>query len=369
MAARIRVAVLFGGKSAEHEVSLQSAKNVIGALDKSKYDVVPIAIGKDGRWYLSEDEVAITCGDKKDQLVSLQRLDQSQSIDVVFPVLHGTYGEDGTVQGLLKLAGVPFVGPSVLGSAVAMDKDVSKRLMRDAGIAIADFFAFDRNDNISFEQVTEKLGLPLFVKPANLGSSVGVHKVRNKDEFKAAVEDAFRYDKKIIVEEAIDGREIECSVLGNEKPIASLPGEVVPVHEFYSYAAKYIDANGARIEIPAKLSNEMVAKIQELSIKTFKVLCLEGMSRVDFFVTKDNKIYVNEVNTIPGFTQISQYPKLWEVSGMPIAELLDRLIALAIDRQKKENALDTQCHVTAGELLDKLSGAAATKNSAEVIAK
>ncbi len=265
------------------------------------------------------------------------------AIDVVFPVLHGTFGEDGTVQGLLKLANVPFVGAGVLGSSVGMDKDVMKRLLRDAGIPIGKFLTFDRVsiETANFAEIEKQLGLPVFVKPANLGSSVGIHKAHTQAELEEAVKDACNYDTKILIEEFIDGREIECSVLGNEDPIASVPGEIIPQHEFYSYEAKYIDEQGALLEIPAKLPKDLVQQIQQLAIQAFQVLCCEGMARVDIFLTKDNKVLLNEINTIPGFTKISMYPKLWEVSGIPYSDLIDKLIQLAIERFEREQKLKT----------------------------
>lgn len=270
-------------------------------------------------------------------------------IDVVFPVLHGPFGEDGTVQGLLKLANVPFVGAGVLGSAVGMDKDVMKRLLREAGIAIADFVVFNRSraDEIDFEIVKGRLGLPFFVKPANLGSSVGISKVESESQFHEAVSLAFEYDNKILVEEYIAGREIECSVLGNKNPIASVPGEVIPQREFYSYEAKYIDENGAVLEIPAKLDDKTTKKVQDCAIKTFKALCCEGMARVDLFV-KDDDVIVNEINTIPGFTNISMYPKLWAESGISYSELIDKLIELAIERFNTERKLNSDAFESQG---------------------
>jgi D-alanine-D-alanine ligase len=356
---KILVAVLFGGKSAEHEVSVQSAKNVVAALDTHKYDVTLIGIDKNGTWLpynisqlplvktiLLEDQENIESsiipflnqgrGGFKDP-------DGSKKIDVVFPVLHGPMGEDGTIQGLLKLANVPFVGAGVLGSAVGMDKDVTKRLLRDAGLPIANFIVFEKHKRreISFEKVKEGIGLPFFIKPANLGSSVGITKIHSKKKFNAAIDLAFTYDNKIIIEEYIHGKEIECAVLGNESPTASICGEVTPNHEFYSYEAKYLDDNGAVLSIPALIGNLITKKIQKLAIKTFEVLCCNGMARVDFFVTKNNKIYINEINTIPGFTAISMYPKLWEASGIPYAKLVDTLITLAIKRFEKEQKLLT----------------------------
>jgi D-alanine-D-alanine ligase len=316
---KLKIGILFGGKSAEHDVSLQSAKNVINGLDKNKYQITPIKINKDGKFDFS--------------LV--------KKFDVIFPVLHGPFGEDGSIQGLLKLAGVPFVGPSVLGSAVGMDKDVMKRLLRDAGIPIGKFFTIRKTDKINFGEAKKKLGLPLFIKPANMGSSVGINKVRNEKEFITAVKEAFKFDSKIIIEEFILGREIECAILGNDFPMASIPGEIIANQDFYSYNAKYIDA-GSKAVIPAEdMDKKTAKKIQELAIKTFQTLNCEGMSRVDFFLKKNGEVLVNEINTIPGFTNISMYPKLWEASGITSSKLLDRLIDLAIERFETEQNLKT----------------------------
>ncbi len=358
---KIRIGILFGGKSAEHEVSLQSAKNIVEAIDEKKYNVVLIGIDKNGQWYLNEasrfllhaenpklialnktsEHVALVPKDNQNQLVNLSNRQSLGPIDVIFPVLHGPFGEDGTVQGLLKLFNVPFVGASILGSAIGMDKDVMKRLLRDAGIPIPKFFVFHKEsiDEIDFEQVKKQLGLPLFLKPANLGSSVGINKVKDESQFRPAIEDAFQYDVKILIEEYIKGREIECSVLGNENPIVSIPGEIIPQHEFYSYEAKYIDEKGALLEIPAKLSPEIVKQIQDIALRAFKVLCCEGMARVDFFLRNEKEIFVSEINTIPGFTKISMYPKLWEASGISYTELIDRLIQLALERFEQEKKL------------------------------
>jgi D-alanine-D-alanine ligase len=357
---KIRVGVLFGGKSAEHEISLLSARSIVEALDRNKYEVVLIGIDKNGEWhqqmedeYLlnrddpkkitlkeSDEAVALVPKENGEQLVSLTTPSMQRAIDVVFPVLHGTYGEDGTVQGLLKLAGVPFVGASVLGSAIGMDKDVMKRLLRDAGIAVAKFLVCTEEMEMSFESVKTTLGVPFFVKPANAGSSVGVSKVDSEEQFASAIALSFKYDHKIIIEECICGREIECSVLGNQYPIASLPGEVIPQHDYYSYEAKYLDEKGALFEIPVHLPHNVIEGIQMLAVQAYRTLCCEGMARVDFFLKETGEIYVNEINTIPGFTKISMYPKLWEVSGLPFAELVDRLIALAIERFERENKLN-----------------------------
>ncbi len=313
---KLKIGVLFGGKSAEHEVSLASAKNVIAALDKSKYQIIPIKIPKIGIFNFS--------------LI--------KKVDVVFPVLHGPFGEDGSMQGLLKLSGVPFVGAGVLGSAVGMDKDIMKKLLKNAGLPIGKFITLKKTDEINFSKIKKELGLPLFIKPANMGSSVGVNKANNEKEFHRAIALAFQYDHKIIIEEFIDGREIECAVLGNEYPMASVLGEIIANQEFYSYDAKYID-DGYEIQIPAKIDSKTTKKIQELAIKVFETLSCEGLGRVDFFLKKNGGVIVNEINTIPGFTNISMYPKLWEASGLPQTKLLDRLIDLAIERQGKEKEL------------------------------
>lgn len=359
MSKKIKIGILFGGKSAEHEISLLSAKSIIDALDRDKYEVILIGIGKDGEWHLRNSAEYLLCADDPKnillqqsneqialipkangkQLIKLLRHEE-QSIDVVFPVLHGTYGEDGTVQGLLKMAGVPFVGASVMGSAIGMDKDVMKRLLRDAGLPIAKFFSFTESMLINFQEIKEALGLPLFVKPANLGSSIGINKVRTEEEFVAAIQEAFRYDNKILVEESIRGREIECSVLGNENPIASLLGEVIPQHEFYSYEAKYLDDQGALFKIPVELPTEIIEKIQTLAVQTYRTLCCEGMGRVDFFLQENGNVYINELNTIPGFTKISMYPKLWEASGLSFEKLIDELIFFALQRFEKERKLN-----------------------------
>ena len=363
MKEKTRVAIIFGGKSAEHEISIISAKNVIDAIDKDKYEPVPIGIDKDGSWYLNEEskfilessnpklakinkadeKVALVPTNNSNELVSITNNKNIGKIDVAFPILHGTYGEDGSIQGLLRMANIPYVGADVLGSAVGMDKDVLKRLLRDAKIPTPKFEVFDKANkkNASFRKLAEKFGSAMFIKPANLGSSVGISKINTEEKFKKAVDLAFKFDKKIIIEEAIKGREIECAVLGNDEPIASIPGEIVVKSEFYSYETKYLDEDAATLEIPAKLPNDIIQKIQIFAVKTFKALCCEGMARVDFFLRNDTEILVNEINTIPGFTKISMYPKLWEASGITYTELIDRLIKLAIERFKREQELKT----------------------------
>jgi D-alanine-D-alanine ligase len=358
---KIRVAVLFGGESAEHEISIRSANNIIDAMDKGKYDISLIGITKNGRWYggrsaeailysvnksytVSDDDLLGFLPGKADaNVVYISDTKKKISPDVIFPILHGPMGEDGTVQGMLKLAGIPFIGSEVVGSSVGMDKDVMKRLFRDSNIPIGRFRVIlsHERDAVSFKTIADELGLPLFIKPANMGSSVGVHKVNNIAEFDTALDDAFNYDRKVIVEEFIKGREIECAVLGNENPIASVPGEICTSHDFYSYDAKYIDEKGAELNIPAILNEDTKEAIRSLAIRSFNSLCCEGLARVDFFLKDDSSIIVNEVNTIPGFTSVSMYPMLFKKSGIEYSELIDRLIALGIERGKKEMLLKT----------------------------
>lgn len=335
------VAILSGGRSSEHEVSLNSAKNVIGAINKKMFTVIHIIIDKSGMWSVDGEEVVLRLGQDIKQLLFIKS-NKMKTIDVIFPVLHGVFGEDGTVQGLCKLANLPFVGPGVLGSSVSMDKDITKRLLRDSGINVAKWIVVDhRSKNISWESITSTLGNIVFVKPANAGSSVGVHKVENEKELVTALKDAFQFDTKVLIEEAIVGKEIECSVMGNEEITVSLPGEVVPSHSFYDYKAKYLDENGAALVIPAQLEKVVIEKLQETAKRVFHILCCEGMARVDFFVTKTGKLYVNEVNTIPGFTNISMYPKLWEASGLSYTNLITNLLTLAIKRFERESKLKT----------------------------
>ncbi len=361
--ARKRVGILFGGKSVEHEVSLQSARNVYEAIDQAKFEVTLIGIDKAGGWHVCDaallggsvaptaalppgaggETVAFVPGETDGALVGIGTRRGLPRLDVAFPVLHGTYGEDGTVQGLLKLANVPFVGAGVLGSAVGMDKDVAKRLLKEAGVPVARWVALARRqaEAVTFAELVTRLGTPLFVKPANSGSSVGVTKVRDADGWTAARAAALRYDHKLLVEEFVDGREIEVAVLGNEAPEASVPGEIVPRHEFYSYEAKYLDENGAALLIPADLPPEVAARVRRLAVQTFQVLECAGMARVDFLVRADGTACVNEINTIPGFTKISMYPKLWEATGVPYARLIERLLELAIERHAQEARLET----------------------------
>jgi D-alanine-D-alanine ligase len=358
LAKKKRVGVIFGGRSGEHEVSLRSAESVINAMDKSKYEVVPIGITGEGRWLMSGDaaamlpqavmdskshrQVAIIGDPTKQGLTQLDKGDQalsSQRLDAVFPVLHGTYGEDGTIQGLLEMAGVPYVGCGVLGSATGMDKVVMKQLFAHAGLTTIEYEWFLRStweespDRV-IKRVSRNLGFPVFVKPANLGSSVGISKAANKEELRDAIDDATRYDRKVVVERAVEGREVEVSVLGNEHPMASLPGEIITGHEFYDYEDKYIDS-ASRTEVPAKLPSKITARLQRDALIAFQAIDGSGLARVDFFVERrTNRVIINEINTMPGFTSISMYPKLWEASGISYSELIDRLIQLAIERHR-----------------------------------
>jgi D-alanine-D-alanine ligase len=363
---RLRVGVLFGGRSGEHEVSLASAASVIRGLDPDKYEAVPIGITKEGHWLIGSgaqkmlpevlrggQRVMMTADPTDAALVPLDRSGGGTRLDVVFPVMHGTYGEDGTIQGLLDLAGLPFVGAGVLGSAIAMDKDVAKRLLQAAKIPVVPWVAVPRThweqDPAGVEQTVEnKFQYPLFVKPATLGSSVGMTKVHSREELAPALNLAAEFAQKILVECAMFAREIEVSVLGNSEPAASVPGEIVPHREFYDYAAKYLE-EGTQLLIPAKLKPAEVKKFQKLAVDAFRALELSGMARVDFFLEKEGgKIYLNEANTIPGFTSISMYPKLWEASGIPFRELIDKLIELALEQHREKARTKYQIELPEG---------------------
>jgi len=350
----ISVGILFGGRSGEHDVSLQSAASVINALDPAKYEIVPIGITHEGHWRVGSGALQLLAevletgapvtpsadptGPKLLPLASAHSpTKELPSLDVVFPVLHGTFGEDGTVQGLLELADVSYVGAGVLASATGMDKDVMKRLFRDAGLPVVPWELILRADweshpGIVRKRIEKGLRYPLFVKPVNMGSSVGISKVHDRRELAAALNLAAQFDRKLLVENGIDAREIECSVLGNDHPQASVPGEVVPVNEFYDYEAKYIK-EGSELVIPARLTARQIKQVREVAIRAFQAVDGAGMGRVDFLLDrKTGKVYLNEINTIPGFTSISMYPKLWEASGLPYPRLLDRLIELALER-------------------------------------
>ena len=353
------IAIIFGGQSAEHEVSLKSATNIFNAIDRSKFNPLLIGIDRAGNWFynpeykmqninLAKDDyfadatsVYMTHSSEKIEIISKGTNMVIENIDVAFPIVHGTFGEDGTLQGFLKSINIPFNGPDVLGSAIAMDKDVTKRLLKAANIPVADSYTLYKYNPSEFlySEIVSVLGLPLFVKPANAGSSVGVSKVTNEDEFTIALSTAFQYDNKILVEEAIIGKEIECAVLGNEHVRASVVGEIVATKDFYSYDAKYISSTGAKLQIPAEINAEMSGQIRECAVKAFKTICCEGMARVDFFLTEDNRFVLNEVNTLPGFTEISMYPKLWEQTGIPYKDLITELISLSLQRHERDSKL------------------------------
>jgi D-alanine-D-alanine ligase len=363
---RLRIGILFGGRSGEHEVSLASAASVIRGLDPDKYEAVPIGITKEGHWLIGSaaqkmlpevlkggQRVMMTADPTDAALVPLDRSGGGTRLDVVFPVMHGTYGEDGTIQGLLDLAGLPFVGAGVLGSAIGMDKDVAKRLLQVAKIPVVPWIAVQRADwerhpKEIQKAVEKKFKYPLFVKPATLGSSVGMTKVHSREELAPALNLAAEFAMKILVERCMVGREIEVSVLGNHDPKASVPGEIVPHREFYDYAAKYLE-EGTQLLIPAKLTSAQVKKIQNYAIDAFRALELSGMARVDFFLEKKGgKIFLNEVNTIPGFTSISMYPKMWEASGIPFRELINKLIELALEMHAEKARTKYQIELPAG---------------------
>ncbi|MBI3992995.1 MAG: D-alanine--D-alanine ligase [Candidatus Lambdaproteobacteria bacterium] len=362
----IKIGILCGGRSGEHEVSLLSARSIYDALDRKRFAPLLVAIDKQGHWRAgtpqtlllhADDAARIALNPAAPRVVPMAEEgvcllpgwdDESVQLEVelFFPIIHGTDGEDGALQGLLRMWDLPFVGADVLGSALGMDKDVTKRLLAHAGLPVARWVTLNRNtrEEAAFARLSETLGLPLFVKPATLGSSVGVSRVADAPALDAALKAAFRYDNKVLVEQAIAGREIECSVLGSGPggdvpPRASLPGEVVPRGGFYSYAAKYLEADGAELHVPAKLDAGTVARVQALAVRVFEVLECDGMGRVDFFLMPDGQLVVNEINTLPGFTRISMYPKLWAASGLPYPELLSRLVDLALARHARRQAL------------------------------
>jgi D-alanine-D-alanine ligase len=336
---KIKVCLIFGGKNGEHEVSLQSAESIYNAFDKNKYEILLVRVDKKGKWLLQKKpsfNKEIYSGDFEE----INPFSINSRVDVFFPIIHGTFGEDGSIQGLFELLDKPYVGAFVLGSAVGMDKDIMNRLLRDARILIPKFYAIKKLEITPelLDDIINDLKFPIFVKPASMGSSVGVSKATDKASLSEHISTAFSYDTKILLEESIKGQEIECSVLGNDNPIASICGEIVPRYDFYSYEAKYIDEEGAIIKIPAGINKATQLKIQETAKKIFKVLECSGMARVDFFLTKD-KIYANEINTLPGFTKISMYPKLWEASGIPFTQLLEKLITLAFEKKKEKDLL------------------------------
>ena len=366
---KMNIGVLYGGRSGEHDVSLCSASSVVSALDRNKYEVTAVGIARDGRWYVQDKPKIIP--DKnfgrilflkkkgmwlvnhfeqknKLHLYDLKNKNKEEIIDVVFPVLHGTFGEDGTLQGLLELAIVPYVGADVTGSAVGMDKDIAKRLLKEAGIPVVPSLTINKQqwkDNQKFiiKSALDKLGLPVFVKPVCTGSSVGVKKVKKKELLTEAMDFAFQFDTRVMIEQAVDCREIECAVLGNDNPAASVLGEIIPHHEFYSYEAKYLDPNGAALKIPSEIKASLAGKIRKAAVEGYVTLGCSSMARVDFFLDKKtNKFYLNEINTLPGFTSISMYPKLWEATSLKYSDLLDKLIALALERHQKKLEIKTE---------------------------
>lgn len=361
MARKLILGILFGGRSQEHEVSLVSAESVIKNLDKTKYEIIPIGITKQGKWICGDGALDFLKFGKTKKYLKEVILPPDPSfrglldiktkkkikIDCLFPVLHGPYGEDGTIQGLLDLANIPYVGANVLASSVGMDKVVQKQLFKQAGLPVVKYLWYKmhelpRPENI-IREVEANIGYPCFVKPASLGSSVGISKAKKRRELDLAIHVAFEYDSKILIEEAIQGREIECAVLGNEYPEASIPGEIIPSREFYDYKAKYVDGVSKVLAPAPNLTKKQIEKIQNLAISAFKACDCSGMARVDFlFQKKPKKLFVSEINTIPGFTSISMYPKLWQVSGIPYLELLDRLIQLALERHKIRSQLKTR---------------------------
>jgi D-alanine-D-alanine ligase len=371
--AKIKIGVLYGGRSGEHDVSLCSAASVVSALDKNKYEVIAVGIDRAGRWYVQDQPEIVTDRDfgkilslkrrgrwlvnhfeqgNKLHIYNIENNNEEVVVDLIFPVVHGTFGEDGTLQGLLELAMVPYIGADVAGSAIGMDKDIAKRLLKEAGIEVVPSLTVNKKEwHDQPEPITrravEKLGLPLFVKPLCTGSSVGIKKVKEKDALAGAIDFALQFDMRIMIEKAVDCREIECAVLGNDEPEASILGEIIPNHEFYSYEAKYIDPQGAKMNIPAQIEDGLAAAIRKHAVAGYKALNCSGMARVDFFLDKKtNAFYLNEINTLPGFTSISMYPKLWEATGLPYINLLDKLISLALERHQRKLEIITDCSQT-----------------------
>jgi D-alanine-D-alanine ligase len=367
--AKMKIGVLYGGRSGEHDVSLCSAASVVSALDSNKYKVTAVGIDRDGKWYVQEKPEIVAHKDfgkilslkkrgkwlvnhfeqkNKLHLYNIKNKNEEVVLDVVFPVLHGTFGEDGALQGLLELAMVPYIGADVTGSAIGMDKDIAKRLLKEAGIPVVPSVTINKqqwqdNSKLISQNALDKLGLPVFVKPVCTGSSVGIKKAKEKELLSKAVDFAFQYDTRVMIEKAIDCREIECAVLGNDNPAASVLGEIIPNHEFYSYEAKYIDPQGAKMNIPAQIEDGLAAAIRKHAVAGYKALNCSGMARVDFFLDKKtNAFYLNEINTLPGFTSISMYPKLWEATGIKYGDLLNKLIELALDRHKKKLEIKTE---------------------------
>ncbi len=332
-----KVIVLYGGKSAEHEVSVSSAKNICASIDK-KHEVLTVGIDKNGVWYKTDGVVEEIKGDlvtffpgSNGVLWNITKNEKEIEGDVVFPVLHGPFGEDGTLQGFLDIVGVPYVGSKVIGSSVCMDKGVMKRLFKEAGLSVPKFIILNKTSVINEGEIMEKLGQTVFVKPANLGSSVGITKVKRKEDLMMAIKKAFEFDERVIIEEGVEGRELECSILGNDTPEASVVGEVKYETDFYSYDSKYKDGQGTSLIIPAELEDTKIKEIQEISKKAFKTTLSRGFARVDLFMRPNGEILINEINTIPGFTSFSMYPMLWKESGISYLELINKLLELALE--------------------------------------
>lgn len=343
---KLNLAIVFGGKSTEHEISLLSTRSILSHINEEKYNISLIHIDIKGNWSLKnaiDDEsstpISLVPGSKSAVLIDLNSGEQLGSVDVAFPVLHGLFGEDGTIQGLFKMMNVAFVGCGVMASSACMDKDMTKRILRDAGIGIAPYAIATPSLKPSFQVLEKHLGIPMFIKPANLGSSVGVFKVSTAEEYAEKLEEALTFDPKVLIEKAIIGKEVECAVLGNDKPKASLPGEVLTSTDFYDFESKYVDKEASSTRVPADITDAQIETVRTTALKAYKAMGCEGLSRVDFFVTDDGDILINEINTIPGFTSISMYPKMWEATGIPYPELIDLLIELGIERYNQEQAL------------------------------
>lgn len=361
MSSVLNIAILMGGPSTEHKISLLSGQSIYKAIDKSKYNVFVVGVDHQTKWWyydhdsflenahsaadiaLSKSGTLVTIEKEgKEIYLTAENRNKIKQVDLFLPVLHGSYGEDGVLQGVFQSFGAAYTGVGLMASAVGMDKDLAKRIWRDADIPIADFICLKKHEKstLTFEESKLKMGLPLFVKPANAGSSVGVSKVTSETEFYLAIDEAFRFDTKILIEEAVIGKEVECAVLGNEYPKASVMGEIIPKASFYSYEAKYLDDDGASMAIPANIDTKTSDALRNLAVKAFESIGCEGLARVDFFLTPEGKIVLNEINTLPGFTSISMYPKLWEATGLPYAQLIDEIIKLGLERYKRDAALD-----------------------------
>ena len=350
---KTKVAILYGGRSVEHGVSINSARNIFEFIDKNKFEPYPIGISKKGVWHLTstvdkeiEKGSSLTLQLNPGKPTFQTQEGKEFNVDVVFPVLHGTDGEDGSIQGLLKAMELPMVGTGVLGSAMSMSKLVTKRLLKEAGVPVTKFRSvhFNQKDTLSFPECEAEFGLPFMVKAASLGSSVGISKVKSEADFIAAVEEAFRYDDSVLIEQYVKGREIECAILGNYPPQASLPGEIIinPKYEFYTFDAKYVDGDAVKIDVPAKLEFSIVEKIRDLSIKTYQALHCEDFSRIDLFLSDDGKIYINEINTIPGFTNSSMYPMMWKDRGVSFTDLISKLVALCLERFERSKRIERE---------------------------